>query len=400
MTWTFETQAVIATRDGTGWTIDVTAANLDADLTLKDFVVLFGTTAQSVTLFTKVTRTSLRYDGASIASTTVEVRRRTPVAPAKEVRYGERFSSDDWNREMNRVSRRAAEWELFGLGSIGGVTLDPVNAAYGSVWGTDTLYAPTRQAVYNKLEAMTAERVSGDAAISALLPAFAPLVSPALTGTPTAPTPAVTANNTQLQTTAGVRQFLASGSELKTINNASVAGSTITGTTEGVTQVGNTNNLSLATTAFAHIASTVKHIYSVQQNAPLSLTNPGTALNTRVDLPGCAIAITPRSTASQFLVFATGHIQTNAANSAFEQTFLVAGSTVVDVARARNFSAGGGANFGSCALIGVVSPNTTSPVTFRVQGALESAGTLTWGQSSPVSDMWCLVVVEFANNFT
>ena len=69
---------------------------------------------------------------------------------------------------------------------------------------------------------------------------FAKLASPALTGTPSAPTAAVDTNTTQLATTAYV---VGQG-------YAKLAGPTFTGTPSGPTAAVDTNTTQLATTAF------------------------------------------------------------------------------------------------------------------------------------------------------
>lgn len=279
------TAAIIQSRSGTGWTLDTTLANLDADILLKDFVVLFGTVVQSNTLFTKVSAVSVRYDGTSIGTTTVQLRRRTPIDPIKEVLYGERFSSTDWNREINRTSRRAAEYESFGIGSIGDVTGVPNNTVYGVSWATDTIFAPTRQAVYNKIEAAVADYIARDATITASIAGFAPLASPAFTGTPTAPSPATTANTAQIQTAAGVRSLLTSAADLKAFQNATYP-----------TAAKTTNTTELASTAFAHLASVSKRTtFAEDITARLHVANAfvqNVATGT----------ITPRSATSSFLI--------------------------------------------------------------------------------------------------
>ncbi|MDY0922641.1 phage tail protein [Leclercia sp. CFBP8987] len=81
----------------------------------------------------------------------------------------------------------------------------------------------------------------------------APLASPALTGTPTAPTAAQTANNTQIATTAFVQAVAT------TINNAlalkaPLANPALTGTPTAPTAAQTVNNTQIATTAFVKSA--------------------------------------------------------------------------------------------------------------------------------------------------
>lgn len=111
MTVDNSTLAVSATKSGTGWTIDVTDCNLTTDLTVKDFLFTFdgGASFENNTDFTKLSATSIQYDGASIASSTVTVYRDTPVTRIQEVTYGDRMTSDLWEDEFNRVHRILAE---------------------------------------------------------------------------------------------------------------------------------------------------------------------------------------------------------------------------------------------------------------------------------------------------
>jgi len=111
MTVDNSTLAVSATKSGTGWTIDVTDCNLTTDLTVKDFLVTFdgGTSYESNSDFTKLSATSLQYDGAAIGSSTVQVYRDTPVTRIQEVTYGDRMTSDLWEDEFNRIHRILAE---------------------------------------------------------------------------------------------------------------------------------------------------------------------------------------------------------------------------------------------------------------------------------------------------
>lgn len=79
---------------------------------------------------------------------------------------------------------------------------------------------------------------------------YAPLASPALTGTPTAPTAAVDTNTTQLATTAYVvgQGYLKSATASSTY--APLASPALTGTPTAPTAAANTNTTQVATTAF------------------------------------------------------------------------------------------------------------------------------------------------------
>ena len=230
------TTNVVAVKVGTGWTIDVTACNLDTDLTIKDFYVLIAGSVSANANFTKTSATVLTYVGVSIASSTVEVRRLTPTAPVQTITFAQRISSVDYNKELDRISRRAEEYALNGIGPGSVITVaTPVDTAFGVSWDGNVLQPPTLNAVYDKFVLM------------------APLASPTFTGSPVAPTPATADNTTQLATTAYVKANLTS--------YAPLASPTFTGTpviptgATGVTQTKNTNNTTLATTAYVNTSN-------------------------------------------------------------------------------------------------------------------------------------------------
>lgn len=98
----------------------------------------------------------------------------------------------------------------------------------------------------------------------------APLASPALTGTPTAPTAADTVNNTQIATTAFVRareDIINTAVALK----SPIASPTFTGTPAAPTAADGTNTTQLSTTAF--VTKAVNN-YSITVNNALALKAP------------------------------------------------------------------------------------------------------------------------------
>jgi len=201
----WETAAVQTSRSGTGWTVDVTACRLDADLSILDFVILFDDIPVTQLDFQKTTATLLTYTGASLpAATNVEVRRLTPTAPKSLVVYQQRFSSEDYNRSLERVARQIAEFRALGVG-IGSSQVNVLPADYGPVWAGDVSNAASRSAIYAKVEDVIADAEAADAALSSALALKAPLASPALTGIPTAPTAATATSNTQVATTGFVQ---------------------------------------------------------------------------------------------------------------------------------------------------------------------------------------------------
>ena len=133
--------------------INVTACNLLTDLSVKDFAVnnVTSNIAENTTLWDKVTPTLLRYSGGSVTmvtGSTIQIRRKTPNSVVQPVNYATRFSSDLWNKELDRLVRWREEAELNGVGTAGLVQL-PVNDPYSIAWGNDTVAPPTRAAIFN-----------------------------------------------------------------------------------------------------------------------------------------------------------------------------------------------------------------------------------------------------------
>ena len=192
------TSNTIVSRSGTGWTVDVSANNLDPTTSLKDFIVLHGGVVANVGDYTKTTSTILTYGGASLGVTTIEVRRSTPVAQYQVLTgFPARLSSSLWNKEIDRITRRAEEYALNGVGTQAVTTVAlPKDDAFGVVWDGDVIYPPTRNSVYDYLNLM------------------APKADPVFTGNPTAPTVAYTDNDTTLATTKFVKDVLTNSPSL------------------------------------------------------------------------------------------------------------------------------------------------------------------------------------------
>lgn len=223
------TANVIDTKSGTGWTITVTACNLLPDLSIKDFIVLIDSVLEPNANITKTSQTVLTYTGASISSSTVEVRRVTPNDRFQEITFAERLSSTVYNEEIDRAIRRGYEATLNGIGPGSTVTtVAPTNDAYPAGWSTDTVRSRTANRLFEEFEKRGTlsenEAVTGDwtaptqtdadgstklatTAYSDTRVTNALTGSPALGGNPTAPTQADGNNSTRIANTAFVHNF-------------------------------------------------------------------------------------------------------------------------------------------------------------------------------------------------
>ena len=108
--------------------------------------------------------------------------------------------------------------------------------------------APAALDTLNELAAALGDDANYASTVTSALALKAPLASPALTGTPTAPTAAAATNTTQVATTA----FVTAADNLK----ANLASPTFTGTPAAPTATSGTNTTQIATTAFVSAAVT------------------------------------------------------------------------------------------------------------------------------------------------
>ena len=212
---------------GTGFTVSVTVCNLDTDLTIVDYLPFFNGVPGNPNLFTKTSPTVLTYIGASLgAVTTIIIQRRTPnITRTGLVTFASRFSSDAWNKEVDRTVRHSEEYALNGIGP-GSVVIAPIpqDTAYPTGWFGDTTYSATRNALYN------------------ILSTLSPLASPTFTGNPVVPTQALNDNTTKIANTGFVINQLA--------GYATLGSPSFTGNPTVLTQALNDNTTKIANTAF------------------------------------------------------------------------------------------------------------------------------------------------------
>ena len=217
----------------------------------------------------------------------------------------------------------------------------------------------------------------------------APLASPALTGSPTAPTPAVGNNSTLLATTAfvtaavtaagGVSAFngrtgsvIMTGADITNAGGALVASPAFTGTPTAPTAATGTNNTQLATTAFVDAAISSIGIgvtsfegrtgaVTLQAN---DISAAGGLINPNVALTGIPTAPTA----------APGNSSTQLATTAFVTAAIIAGSVTTFNGRsgavtlaAADISGAGGALLASPSFTGVPVAPTAAPGTNTTQ---------------------------------
>lgn len=206
------TAPVVVIVSGTAFTIDVTAANLLEDRTVKDFTVINTATDEVLPLanFTKDSQTQLSYSGPDVGTNvSLEVRRSTPVLRFQELRFQSKLSSLVLNEEYDRILRRQAEYTTYGVGpASSGLTLEPVNQPYGPLWQDDTVRSRTANVLYNQFESLIAKDNSQDVNIStnaSNIDLKANIASPSFTGSPQTTLPADTSDDTRIPTTSWVR---------------------------------------------------------------------------------------------------------------------------------------------------------------------------------------------------
>ena len=242
------TANVVVSRSGTGWTVDVTNCNLLSDLSIKDFVMLIEGTAEPNSNITKTSQTVLTYNGTSISSSTVEVRRLTPEDRFQDINFTDTFSSTVFNEEIDRLIRKHYEYTLNGIGPGSVATIQtPLDDAYSVSWDGDTLRPATRNALYDKFE------LQGDLASDE-----------AITGNWTAPTQTDENNSTRLATTAYTDTR---------VTNALSGSPALGGNPTAVTQTQGNISTRISTTEFATEMVNPVALVNTRAAVTLSTTN-------------------------------------------------------------------------------------------------------------------------------
>lgn len=115
------TQQVQTVLNGTSGTVNVTVANLIADVNAKDFIVIVGGVVVPNTNYTKTTSTTITYSGPALVNQNTIIRRKTPAVLLNPVNYSTRIVSSDWLNELDRIYRRLNEVEMFGFNYLSGL---------------------------------------------------------------------------------------------------------------------------------------------------------------------------------------------------------------------------------------------------------------------------------------
>lgn len=162
---------------------------------------------------------------------------------------------------------------VFNIGSSGGLTLTSLTVSELTITGTPSAPTDAVTVAWVQANAVTSFNTRHGAVTLTLADITgaggAPLASPALTGSPTAPTPAPGDNDTSIATTAFVQSAVASGvaagvtsfntrtgavtlllADVTGVGGAPIAGPAFTGVPTAPTPAGSDNSTAIATTAF------------------------------------------------------------------------------------------------------------------------------------------------------
>jgi hypothetical protein len=154
------TEAITYTVPSPAWTgsVDVTLANLLADVTIKDYTLLYNGIEQGTTekaYWAKTSYTQLTYSGSSLTTNdVVTIRRKTPNTVVQTVTPQSVILSSLWNAEFDRVTRRADEYDtFFNTGSP--ITGNIVDGTMTVTWDGVTGDAPSKNTIYDLFNTAT-----------------------------------------------------------------------------------------------------------------------------------------------------------------------------------------------------------------------------------------------------
>jgi hypothetical protein len=238
----------INNKSGTSFTLDVTELHLSNNLSERDFYVLHNR-EDKTSLYTKTSQTTLTYNGPNVAAgTVIQTARQTIVQPA-DITFLSVSTAHDLTLAFTKLKKASEDIEAhlnfvltqLEAGGIGILPSSVINEAYGSSWDGDTIAAPSRNSVYQRLNQLFtgSNQLTGTYDIT--------------NGSVLVPTQANTNNSTAAASTAFVSNKL---NELLTANNTFSGNNTFTGanTVSGSlnvpTQANSNNSTAAASTAF------------------------------------------------------------------------------------------------------------------------------------------------------
>jgi hypothetical protein len=269
----------INNKSGSSFTLNVTELHLSNNLSERDFYVLHNG-ENKTSLYTKTSQTTLTYNGPNVAAgTVIQAARQTIVQPA-DITFLSVSTAHDLTLALTKLKKASEDIEAhlnFVLtqlesGGIGILPSSVINEAYGSSWDGDTISAPSRNSVYQRLNQLLtgSNELTGTYDIT--------------NGSVLVPTQSNTNNSTAAASTAFVNNKL---NELLAANNTFTGSNTFTGDTIvsgsiNVPTISNARNSSngAASTEFVHNA-----IYSNTWVVATCNNNPSLPNNTWQDLP-------------------------------------------------------------------------------------------------------------------
>lgn len=129
---------IVASRIGTGWTIDVSSLVLSTNLGFKDFFVVLGTTVSSLGNYTKTNSALITYTGAALSVPTNVTIYRDSSRLVDDLSYASINSSAALNARFVQVERSLED--LRQLTSAEGITIDAssVSREYSQLIGDGT----------------------------------------------------------------------------------------------------------------------------------------------------------------------------------------------------------------------------------------------------------------------
>lgn len=260
------TQLVSSFQTGTGWTIDVTAANLSPNLSEKDFDPYINGGVNILSNWNKLSQTQLQYVGAALPlATPVTIVRRTAIVRVQELSYGSRLNTVNYEGELNKIHQILSDLKtqpptVLSPSLIDYTSYDPV------VWSLNPVQAPTARAVKTAIDyALVNATLPNSASFSGTLGVTGLTTLGALTvnGTPTFAQ--------QIQANAGIN--LSSGNVVVGAGNV-----TITGNLSASGTLGIGGNTTISGTLGVVGATTLANATNTLTNAPATLTAVGTEM--------------------------------------------------------------------------------------------------------------------------